>query len=71
MGDDNEKLRARNSILELEIKALKEGFTNRKVMKKGKRIALKDQLVMTVDELIKTAVAMDFTAKEKRKKKVT
>ena len=60
MGDDNEKLRARNSILELEIKALKEGFTNRKVMKKGKRIALKDQLVMTVDELILQGAGRDL-----------
>jgi len=64
-----ERLYAENSILKTRLKAATDVLSARKVAKKGKRIALKDHLLLTTEEIYKTVAALDTEAKERQKKR--
>jgi hypothetical protein len=66
-----ERLYAENSILKTRLKAATDVLSARRSAKKGKRIALKDQLLLMTEEIYKTVEALDKEAKGKRKKKTS
>ena len=68
LTDTTERLHAENSILKTRLKAATDVLTARKQQKKGKRIALKDQLLLTTDEIYKAVEALDNEGKERQKK---
>ena len=68
LTDTTERLHAENSILKTRLKAATEVLAARKQRKRGKRIALKDQLLLTTDEIYKAVEALDEEAKKRRKK---
>ena len=51
------------------LKAATAVLSARKQAKKGKRIALKDQLLLTTEEIYKTVAALDDEDKKKQKRK--
>ena len=68
LTDTTERLHAENSILKTRLKAATDVLAARKQRKRGKRIALKDQLLLTTDEIYKAVEALDEEAKKRRKK---
>jgi len=65
-----ERLYAENSILKTRLQAATAVLSARKEAKKGKRIALKDQLLLTTEDIYKTMTALDKDAKERREKRI-
>ena len=68
LTDTTERLHAENSILKTRLKAATDVLAARKQRNRGKRIALKDQLLLTMDEIYKAVEALDEEAKKRRKK---
>ena len=64
-----EKLRAQVSLLQHENTELKQLNAQRKEQTKGTRVALKDRLLLTAEELRETAHAMKQEEEEKEKQK--
>jgi hypothetical protein len=64
-----ERLRAQVSLLQHENTELKELNAQRREHKKGARIALKDRLLLTADELRETARQLQEEENEKQKQK--
>ena len=60
-----ERLHAENSILKTRLKAATDVLAARKEQKKGTRVTLKDQLLLTTDEVI---AAVERLAEEKKKR---
>ena len=69
LANATEQLYAENTILKTRLKAATDVLSARKEAKKGKRIALKDQLLLTTEEIHKAVVALDEEAKNRQKKK--
>lgn len=65
----SERLRAENSILQHEVQELKKSNSARNERTKGKRIALKDQLLLTTEELKNAVVAIEKEEENKKKRK--
>ena len=65
----SERLRAENSILTRRNKDMEAVLSARKEREKGKRIALKDQLLLTTEELHAAVVAIEKEGEDKNKKK--
>ena len=64
-----EQLYAENTILKTQFKATIDILSTRKERKKGKRIALKNQLLLTTEEIYKTVAALDEAEKIYQKNK--
>ena len=69
MTSKTEQLRAENSILKTRLKAATDLLSARQNRSKGKHIALKNQLLLTTEEIHKTVVAIEKDDEERQKKK--
>ena len=64
-----EQLRAENSILKTRLKAATDILSACQNRSKGKHLALKNQLLLTTEEIHKTVVAIEKDEEERQKKK--
>lgn len=68
LGKTTERLLAQKAILLRENKELKAVISARRERQKGKRIALKDQLLLTTDEILKAVVAIEEEGRKRKRK---
>jgi len=63
-----ERLSAENTILRTRLKAANDVLSARKNQKRGTRIALKDQLLLTTEEIHQTLLTFEKERKERKKR---
>ena len=69
LASKSKQLRAENSILKTRLQAAIDLLSARQNHTKGKRIALKDQLLLTTEEIHKTVEEIEKAEEERAKKK--